>query len=107
MATKDNIKKLRKRYGLTQQKLADIAGVTNKAVSAWEKGLSEPRMGAIERISNHFGIKKGDIIDEGGMDNLEIDTIAAHHDGDEWTEEELEEIEKFKEFVRSKRKQQE
>lgn len=33
-------------------------------------------------------------------------TIAAHHDGDDWTEEELEEIERFKEFIRSKRKQQ-
>lgn len=34
-------------------------------------------------------------------------TIAAHHDGEDWTEEELEEIERFKEFVRSKRKRQE
>lgn len=34
----------------------------------------------------------------------EFETIAAHHDGDEWTEEELEEIERFKEFVRMKRK---
>lgn len=33
----------------------------------------------------------------------EIETIAAHHDGEEWTEEELEEIERFKEFVRMKR----
>lgn len=33
----------------------------------------------------------------------EPETIAAHHDGDEWTEEELEEIERFKEFVRMKR----
>jgi hypothetical protein len=31
-------------------------------------------------------------------------TIAAHHNGDEWSEEELEELERFKEFVRSKRK---
>jgi len=37
----------------------------------------------------------------------EIQTIAAHHDGEDWTEEELEEIEQFKEFVRMKRKQQE
>ncbi|SCW41111.1 Cro/C1-type HTH DNA-binding domain-containing protein [Paenibacillus tianmuensis] len=34
-------------------------------------------------------------------------TIAAHHDGEDWTEEELEDIKQFKEFVRSKRKQQE
>jgi len=33
----------------------------------------------------------------------DITTLAAHHDGDEWTEEELTDIERFKEFVRSKR----
>jgi DNA-binding transcriptional regulator YhcF (GntR family) len=37
---------------------------------------------------------------------LEIQTIAAHHDGYDWTEEELLEIEKFKEFVRSKKSQE-
>lgn len=31
-------------------------------------------------------------------------TIAAHHDGEEWTDEELDEIEEFKKFVLSKRK---
>lgn len=35
----------------------------------------------------------------------EIQTVAAHFDGEEWTEEELVEIERFKEFVRMKRKQ--
>lgn len=35
----------------------------------------------------------------------DIQTIAAHHDGEDWTEEELEEIERFKEFVRMKRQQ--
>lgn len=35
-----------------------------------------------------------------------VETIAAHHDSDEWTDEEKREIEKFKEFVRMKRKQQ-
>ncbi len=34
----------------------------------------------------------------------EIQTLAAHHDGEDWTEEELAEIERFKEFVRMKRK---
>lgn len=32
-----------------------------------------------------------------------IETIAAHHDGEDWTEEELEEIKRFKEFVKMKR----
>jgi len=72
MGIKENIKRIREIYGLTQQDLADIAGVTNKAVSAWESGLSEPRMGAIERIANRFGLMKSNIIEEGGMDSLRI-----------------------------------
>ena len=32
-----------------------------------------------------------------------VNTIAAHFDGDEYTEEELEEIKQFAEFVKSKR----
>lgn len=34
------------------------------------------------------------------------DTLAAHFDGDEYTEEELEEIKRFAEFVKSKRKEE-
>lgn len=33
----------------------------------------------------------------------EIQTIAAHHDGDDWTLEELEDIEEFKELVKLRR----
>ncbi len=36
------IKDLRKEKELTQQDLADMLGVTNRAVSKWENGLSLP-----------------------------------------------------------------
>lgn len=36
-----------------------------------------------------------------------IETIAAHKDGEEWTEEELKTIEEFKAFVKSQRKNKE
>lgn len=61
------MKILRTKYGLTQQELAEIAGVTNKAVSAWESNSKEPRMGAIEKICKHFGLKKSNLLDENGM----------------------------------------
>lgn len=107
MSIAENMKKLREKFDLTQQELADIAGVTNKAVSAWESGISEPRMGAIEKISQRFGIKKSNIIEEGGMDNLAQDvplTIAAHFEGDEFTEEELKEIMEYAKYIKSRRK---
>lgn len=101
MGISENIKILRDKFDLTQQDIADIAGVSNKAVSTWENGTKEPRMGTIQKIADHFGIKKSQLIEDGGMN--EIETIAAHHDGEEWTEEELEELENFKKYLRSKR----
>ena len=59
-----NIKKLRIENGMEQSQIAKIAGVTNKAVSAWENDLSVPRMGAIQKIADHFGILKSDIIED-------------------------------------------
>lgn len=50
MSIGENIKKLRESHGLTQSQLGDIAGVSDKAVSTWESGLREPRMGAVEKL---------------------------------------------------------
>ncbi|MED5019300.1 helix-turn-helix transcriptional regulator [Paenibacillus chibensis] len=100
------MKKLREKFDLTQQDLADIAGVTNKAVSAWETGQKEPRMGAIEKIAQHFGIKKSNLIEDGGMNDLSEDplTIAAHFDGEDFTKEELDEILEYAKYIKSRRK---
>ncbi|WP_336773807.1 helix-turn-helix transcriptional regulator [Paenibacillus sp. MMO-58] len=102
MSISANLKKLREKYDLTQQDLADIAGVTNKAVSAWETGLKEPRMGAIEKIANRFGLKKSNLIEENGMD-LTFNPNQEETSGEDWTEEELKEINAFKRFILSKR----
>lgn len=72
MSIRDNIKKLRDLTGATQEDLADIAGVTRAAVSIWEMGSTEPRMGAIQRIADHYHIKKSNLIEDGGMDHMAV-----------------------------------
>ena len=67
MAISDNIKEIRKLYGLTQSELGKIAGVTDKAVSSWENGKKEPRMGSIQKIADHLNLSKSNIIEEAGM----------------------------------------
>lgn len=105
MGISENIKILRDRYHLTQDELAEIAGVTNKAVSTWETGSKEPRMGPIERMARHFGIKKSNIIEDGGLDLIASDTIAAHFENEKYTEEEMKEILKYAHFIKSQRKE--
>ena len=67
MGIRENIVELRKRYKITQDELAKIANVSRSAVAQWEGGFTEPRMGAIELIADHFHLRKGNIIEEGGM----------------------------------------
>ena len=67
LSISDNIKKLRELYNLSQSDLAKIAGVSDKAVSTWERGAREPRMGAIQKIAEHFGLKKSNLIEDDGM----------------------------------------
>lgn len=64
MSIGNNIRRLRERYGLSQSQLASIAGVTDKAVSTWENDLKTPRMGAIQKIADYFGIAKSEIIED-------------------------------------------
>ena len=63
MSIGKNIQSLRLRHGLSQKELATIAGVSDKAVSAWEKDRITPRMGAIQKMADYFNIKKSDIIE--------------------------------------------
>lgn len=64
MSIGENIKRLREEHGLTQEELGEIAGVSGKAVSKWESGAGDPRMGAVQKIADHFHISKSVIIDE-------------------------------------------
>ena len=64
----ENIKRLRIMHGLSQKELAQIAGVSDKAVSTWENGTKEPRMGAVQKITGYFGLKKSNLIEDNGLE---------------------------------------
>lgn len=70
MSIAENIKQLRATHKLTQVELGQIAGVTDKAVSTWEAGIKEPRMGAVRRIADHFGMTIEELIDSPPSNNI-------------------------------------
>ena len=77
MSIASNIKRLRESHGMSQLEFGNIAGVTDKAVSTWETGKKEPRMGAIQKIADHFGLKKSDIIEDSDSTSFKIPSNAT------------------------------
>ncbi|MCT3566522.1 XRE family transcriptional regulator [Levilactobacillus brevis] len=57
------IKSLRSKMGWSQSQLADKLNVSKQSVSNWETGLKTPRMGALQKMSDLFGVSIGRITD--------------------------------------------
>ena len=105
MGLQEKIKELRLNSGISQKKLADAIGVAQSSINYWEKGQRTPSVSAAQKLADYFNITLDELYD---IDNTEdipktINTLAAHFDGDEFTEEELEQIRQFAEFVKSQR----
>ena len=50
------IAELRKQHGMTQLELADKMGVTDKAVSKWERDLSCPDINSLQALAEILGV---------------------------------------------------
>lgn len=59
----EKISDLRKKRGYTQQELADKIGVTNKAVSKWERGVNFPDMGIIDDLAEALGTTSPELME--------------------------------------------
>ncbi|GIP35071.1 helix-turn-helix domain-containing protein [Paenibacillus sp. J2TS4] len=100
------IKAKREECRMSQEKLAEMLGMKRTNVANYESGRVIPPGNVLKNLAEIMNTTSDYLlgrINQSGSD--EIETIAAHHDGDDWTEEELKEIEEFKRFVLSKRKQ--
>ena len=51
----ENLKQLRKEKGLTQSQLAQLVGVDQRTVSAWENKICEPSFEMLAKICDVFG----------------------------------------------------
>lgn len=96
----ENIKNLREQKGMSQDELAELTGYTSRSsIAKIEKGLVDLQQSKIIAFAKALGVSPSEL-----MGWNEPQTIAAHFDGEEYTEEELEEIRQFAAFVRNKRK---
>lgn len=101
MSFSEKLHELRIANNLSQKKLANDLGVAQSSINYWEKGQRDPSIMVVEKIAAYFQVNIDYLM---GWDEQEPTTLAAHFDGDEYTESELEEIRQFAEFVKSRRK---
>ncbi len=64
MNISQKIYKLRIQKDMTQAEVAKIAGVSDKAVSAWESGKRDPKIKAIQNLCTYFHLDLNAFIDE-------------------------------------------
>ncbi|WDV45829.1 helix-turn-helix domain-containing protein [Clostridiaceae bacterium M8S5] len=73
----DNIKvgkfiaELRKENSMTQKQLANILGVTDKAVSKWERGIGYPDISLLQELSRALGVNVNELL-AGSRDKMNI-----------------------------------
>ena len=58
----ENLYRLRREKGLSQEQLAELIGVSRQTVSKWETGTSTPELEKLILLSECFGISVDDLV---------------------------------------------
>lgn len=66
------IYELRKSVGLTQKELAQRLGITDKAVSKWERGLSYPDITLLVPLAEILGVTTGELLEGERIPDKEV-----------------------------------
>ncbi|EIQ0607836.1 helix-turn-helix transcriptional regulator [Staphylococcus pseudintermedius] len=98
----DNLKRLMKEHNVDQKELAEAIGVSQPTISNWLKQTKYPRIKKIQQLADYFNVPKSRITED-KSEHFKQDNLAAHLDGDDFSEEELAKIREFAEMVRKSR----
>jgi len=99
----ERIRIMRAIRGMSQKELAERLGKSANVITHWERGRNSPDVDSIEKLCEILTVSPNYLM--GWEDKDEITTIAAHHNGDEYTPEELEAIDLFKQYVKDKKRE--
>ena len=95
----ENLKIAREKKNMTQKEVAESIGVAKSTYSLYESGNREPNVQTIKKIADTLNVSADDLL---GLNEQPV-TMAAHFDGNEFTEAELDDIRAYAEFVKNRR----
>jgi len=73
---KTRIREIRKRRGLTIQKAAGLAGMSQSYLSEIETGRKNANTNHLEKIAKVLGVPPGTLLDTSGGDEIESEIIS-------------------------------
>ena len=102
MSFTDKIDDLKAGKLINKSVLSKESGIPYTTIAGfYTKGTDNVKLSTLKKLSSYLGCTIDYLADD---EQSEPTTLAAHFDGDEYTESEMEEIKNFAEFVKNKRK---
>ncbi|CAG9620839.1 helix-turn-helix domain-containing protein [Sutcliffiella rhizosphaerae] len=103
MTAFERVKKLCEEQKISIVELEERLDFGKNSLYGWKK--KTPNSANLMKVAEYFNVSTDYLLGRTNKKHIDdIENLAAHHVGEVWTEEELEEIERFKEFIRMKRK---
>lgn len=89
---------------INKSTLSKEAGIPYTTIDGfYKKGNDNIKLSTLKKLASYFNCSLDFLVDDENDQNIPH-TIAAHFEGDKFTEEELADIEAYAEFVKNRRK---
>lgn len=103
MGLTEKLDLLMKERNINKAELSRASGVPYTTIDGfYKKGSDNAKLSTLKKLCSYFGCSLDYLADDSITE--QPTTLAAHFDGEEFTEDELDEIRQFAEFVKNKRK---
>lgn len=95
------MKDRREELNMSYQTLSEKVGISKSTLQRYETGyIKNMPVDKLEAIADALNVSPSYLM---GWDEYKPTTLAAHFDGDDYTEDELDEIKQFAQFVKNRK----
>lgn len=95
---------LRLENGLTQGELSKVINVSTASISSYEKDNATPELQSIHKLADYFEVSADYLLGRSDIRNpYQPKVLAAHSEADEFSQADLDDIERVLEMIRRKK----